>query len=86
MKKSKYVNSYLKYAVATGILGWVTLGIAGFLAVLGYYTYSLLMGAVSIFVGWILFGYFTVRYGLSQGKNVKQIISERFKWYKTKRH
>ncbi len=80
MKKTKSnAKHYLKYAAIFGVMGWLTAFAAATLLALGYHTYALYMGAVSIFVGWGISGYFWLRFGISEGKSLKEIILHRQK-------
>ncbi len=86
MKKSKWVNSYLKWATVFGAIGWITFFTSIGLYALKFPTIAYYTGGFSIFIGWFVSGYFWIRYGLSQGKSIKQIMRERIPWFKTKKH
>lgn len=83
--KRKWINDYLKWATAFGTLGWATFFCAVGLLSLGYYPYAYYTEGFSIFIGWFVSGYFWIRYGYSQGKNIKQMIRDRIPWSRTRK-
>lgn len=76
--KSK-AKHYLKWAAIFGIIGWSTFFIAGGLVAAGQFQLAIYVGAISIFVGWFVSGYFWLRLGLIEGKSLKEIILHRKK-------
>ena len=82
MSMKKHISKarhYLKFAALFGVIGWTLFFVAGFFAAFGHDQYAIYTGAASIFVGWFISGYFWLRYGLVQGKSVKEIILSRIK-------
>ncbi|MFI5412801.1 MAG: hypothetical protein ACHQX1_02825 [Candidatus Micrarchaeales archaeon] len=78
-KISEKKKHYLKLATMFGVIGWGTFFLAGFLVAIGQDTTAIFVGAFSIFIGWFVSGYFWLRLGLWQGKNIKEMILHRKK-------
>ncbi len=85
MRGKKWVNPYLKWAAIFGVAGWSTFFMSVALAAFKFFTYAAYMATASIIIGWGISGYFWIRYGMSQGKNVREVLRERL-WFKTKKH
>jgi hypothetical protein len=72
--KSSLGKHYLKYALATGVVGWSTFFLAGGLAALGYYVDAAYCGAFSLVIGWGVSGYFWFRFAVAEGRSFKDVL------------
>ncbi len=80
MKKNKSkAIFYLKWAAVFGVIGWTTAFLAVAIAALGQIQLAIYTGAFSLFVGWVISGYFWLRFGISEGMTLKEIILHRKK-------
>jgi cytochrome c biogenesis protein CcdA len=77
VEKKTRAYFYFRWAMIFGFVGWGSFFIAGALFALGHYTMAYYVGGFSIFMGWFVSGYFWLRYGLTMGKSVKDIILRR---------
>jgi len=88
-KNSSKARFYLKGALIVGAVGWATLFISGGLPALGHIQAALYMGLFSLFIGWVVSGYFWLMLGIIEGESLIEIIlhkkKRRYQWYKTKR-